>query len=302
MRRRDGDRPPRRGRADGVGGVAAAPHRHRRGRLRRHQDGVGLVPRVPGLPAAVPGGPLQLRGGELRPRRRARARRDRPDAAARRDGGRRATLPWEQSVESLLATRRPPALRRADASRDTGAPLAVELSLVQDTPEPFRPVIHGYGRHGPAEDLRAQAPSPPGEPAASAPGSPGTCPGPGSITCCCATSSRSRTSACWHELYALYRASAAAHSASLRVRLRVGGDQRYLDLSPASPASSGRSSTRRTPSARRSSTRRGRAWCGRRARRNCASTSQRRRRPRPADRPGHQDRRQQDAVRSTAFP
>src|SRR3984957_21085078 len=50
---------------------------------------------------------------------------------------RRSTLPWEQSLESLLAT---PQVRAGSAAGDVtaNAPLAIELSLVQHTPEPFR--------------------------------------------------------------------------------------------------------------------------------------------------------------------
>ena len=53
-----------------------------------------------------------------------------PRAAARR-----SRLPWEQSLDSLLATPGTPGT--ADGTGD-GTPLAVELSLVPDTPEPSR--------------------------------------------------------------------------------------------------------------------------------------------------------------------
>src|ERR1700742_45632 len=50
---------------------------------------------------------------------------------------RRSPLPWEQSLDSLLANQQ---ARDASANGDAtaGAALAVELSLVQNTPEPFR--------------------------------------------------------------------------------------------------------------------------------------------------------------------
>src|SRR5580692_2469440 len=67
---------------------------------------------------------------------------------------RRSALPWEQSLDSLLAT---PQVRAASAAGDVtaNAPLAVELSLVQNTPEPFRYPSYSTdnGRHEPpAED------------------------------------------------------------------------------------------------------------------------------------------------------
>ena len=67
---------------------------------------------------------------------------------------RRSALPWEQSLESLLATQQ---ARAASVAADgTGdAPLAVELSLVRNTTEPFRYPSYSTdnGRHEPqAED------------------------------------------------------------------------------------------------------------------------------------------------------
>ena len=67
---------------------------------------------------------------------------------------RRSALPWEQSLDSLLAT---PQAGDASAAGDAtpNAPLAVELSLVQSTPEPFRYPSYSTdnGRHEPpAED------------------------------------------------------------------------------------------------------------------------------------------------------
>ena len=64
---------------------------------------------------------------------------------------RRSTLPWEQSLDSLLASQQ---ARGASVNGDAaaGAPLAVELSLVQNTPEPFRYPSYSTdnGRHEPA--------------------------------------------------------------------------------------------------------------------------------------------------------
>ncbi|MGH3208266.1 MAG: hypothetical protein ACRDNO_10935, partial [Trebonia sp.] len=67
---------------------------------------------------------------------------------------RRSALPWEQSLDSLLATAQ---VRAASAASEipANAPLAVELSLVQHTPEPFRYPSYSTdnGRHEPqAED------------------------------------------------------------------------------------------------------------------------------------------------------
>ena len=63
---------------------------------------------------------------------------------------RRSTLPWEQSLDSLLASQQ---ARGASVNGDAaaGAPLAVELSLVQNTPEPFRYPSYSTdnGRHEP---------------------------------------------------------------------------------------------------------------------------------------------------------
>src|SRR6185437_16288262 len=63
---------------------------------------------------------------------------------------RRSALPWEQSLDSLLANQQ---ARGASVNGDAaaGAPLAVELSLVQNTPEPFRYPSYSTdnGRHEP---------------------------------------------------------------------------------------------------------------------------------------------------------
>ena len=123
------------------------------------QDGVRLVPRLQRVPAAVSPRVLQLRhGDQLRARRRPGARRDRRDPAARDHaaGGtaRRSTLPWEQSLDSLLGT---PQGNAAPAADETPAiaPLAVELSLVQNSPRtaatpatpPTSAAAAGRGRH-----------------------------------------------------------------------------------------------------------------------------------------------------------
>jgi superfamily II DNA or RNA helicase len=147
---------------------------------------------------------------------------------------RRSTLPWEQSLDSLLGTPRP-----ADAADDegaepggTGAPLAIELSLVPNTPEPASRYAAYYGRQE-ADDgtsrLRLQA----------------------------RLVTRGRSGAwiagnlTWsrldylllrdeypvahvrllHELYALCRASATARQSYFGYGYAYGGDQRYLDLS-----------------------------------------------------------------------
>ena len=77
-----------------------------------------------------------------------------PATTAAAIAARRSALPWEQSLESLLATQQargtPPP---SDVTEN--APLAVELSLVQNTPEPFRYPSYSTdnGRHEPvAED------------------------------------------------------------------------------------------------------------------------------------------------------
>src|ERR1700744_768664 len=67
---------------------------------------------------------------------------------------RRSALPWEQSLDSLLATPQP-AAAPAPGDVTPSAPLAVELSLVQHTPEPYRYPSYATdnGRHEPlAED------------------------------------------------------------------------------------------------------------------------------------------------------
>ncbi len=149
---------------------------------------------------------------------------------------RRSTLPWEQSLESLLAT---PQVRAASAAGDVtaNAPLAIELSLVQNTPEPFRYPSYSTdnGRHEPAAEdatrkfkLQARLVQ------------------PGRLGGWVAGNlSWSRLDylllrdefpaahvRLLHELYALYRASSAQNSGYYAYASPAyGGDQKYLDLS-----------------------------------------------------------------------
>ena len=77
---------------------------------------------------------------------------------------RRSALPWEQSLDSLLAVPQGPAAPADSAAETAQAPLAVELSLVPVAPEPVRHLSYSTdnGRYDPpAEDatrkLRLQA-------------------------------------------------------------------------------------------------------------------------------------------------
>ncbi|MDX6416459.1 MAG: hypothetical protein QOG28_1079 [Trebonia sp.] len=149
---------------------------------------------------------------------------------------RRSKLPWEQSLDSLLATHQ---ARAASATGDVtaNAPLAVELSLVQNTPEPFRYPSYSTdnGRHEPSTDdgtrkfkLQARLVQ------------------PGRLGGWVAgTLSWSRLDylvlrdefpaahvRLLHELYALYRASSSAQHSGYYAYVSPGyGDQKYLDLS-----------------------------------------------------------------------
>ncbi len=148
---------------------------------------------------------------------------------------RRSTLPWEQSLDSLLAT---PQAGAASAAGDVtaNAPLAVELSLVQNTPEPFRYPSYSTdnGRHEPvAEDatrkfkLQARLVQP------------GRLGGwvAGNLSWSRLDYMLLRDEfpaahvRLLHELYALYRASSAQHSGYYAYASTGYGDQKYLDLS-----------------------------------------------------------------------
>ena len=162
-----------------------------------------------------------------------------PSATAAGTAARRSALPWEQSLDSLLAT---PQVQTATASSEipANAPLAVELSLVQITPEPVRYPSYSTdnGRHEPpVEDpirkMKLQA----------------RLVQPGRVGGWVAGNlSWSRLDfmllrdefpeahvRLLHELYALHRASSAAqHSSSSHYGYSsagYGGDQKYLDLS-----------------------------------------------------------------------
>jgi hypothetical protein len=151
---------------------------------------------------------------------------------------RRSTLPWEQSLDSLLANQ---ATRSAPATSDVtaNAPLAVELSLVHVAPEPVRYPSYSTdnGRHEPpVEDpvrkfkLQARLVQP------------GRLGGwvAGSLSWSRLDFMLLRDEfpeahvRLLHELYALYRASSAAqHSSSYYYGYSSPGygDQKYLDLS-----------------------------------------------------------------------
>ena len=142
---------------------------------------------------------------------------------------RRSTLPWEQSLDSLLGTPRPPVTADGEDGA-AGAPLAIELSLVPNAAEPATRYAAYYARREPDDGtarLKLQA----------------------------RLVTRGRSGAwvagnlTWsrldylllhgeyppvhvrllHELYALYRASAAAKHPYYGYG--YGGDQRHLDLS-----------------------------------------------------------------------
>lgn len=158
-------------------------------------------------------------------------------AAAPGTVARRSALPWEQSLDSLLAAPQAPAASVATEVQ-ANAPLAVELSLVAVTPEPVRYPSYSTdnGRHEPpVEDpirkLKLQA----------------RLVQPGRLGGWVAGNlSWSRLDFMMlrgefpevhvrllHELYALYRASSAGHHAwsHYGYPLPGSGDQKYLDLS-----------------------------------------------------------------------
>ena len=150
---------------------------------------------------------------------------------------RRSALPWEQSLDSLLAS--PQARGTSETSDVTGdAPLAVELSLVKTAPEPYRYPSYSTdnGRYEPpAEDairkLKLQARLV----------QPGRLGGwvAGNLSWSRLDYLRLRDELpaahvrLLHELFALYRASSSTqHSGYYYAYVSPGyGDQKYLDLS-----------------------------------------------------------------------
>ncbi len=149
------------------------------------------------------------------------------------DAARRSALPWEQSLDSLLAA---PQARAAATGDAETAPLAVELSLARNTPERGRPSYStDNGLHEPPVDdairkfkLQARLVQ------------------PGRLGGWVAgTLSWSRLDylllrgdfpdahiRLLHELHALYRASSAAQRSGYNWYPAPGsGDQKYLDLS-----------------------------------------------------------------------
>ncbi|MGH3214520.1 MAG: hypothetical protein ACRDL9_08085, partial [Trebonia sp.] len=74
-----------------------------------------------------------------------------PERESGAPAARRSTLPWEQSLDSLLGTPRPAGMADdADAGpAETGASLAIELSLVPNTPEPATRYAAYYTRQEP---------------------------------------------------------------------------------------------------------------------------------------------------------
>jgi hypothetical protein len=160
--------------------------------------------------------------------------------AAMPDGGtaRRSALPWEQSLDSLLGVPHGPVEAPAEETIAI-APLAVELSLIQNTHEPIRsPVYSSYnGRNElPGEDptrkykLQARLVQP------------GRLGGwvAGNLSWSRLDYMLLRDEfptahvRLLHELFALYRASTTQHSAYYSGGYSYGGyggDQKYLDLS-----------------------------------------------------------------------
>jgi superfamily II DNA or RNA helicase len=161
-----------------------------------------------------------------------------PGPPAAGAAARRSALPWEQSLDSLLATPQPPAAT-APSGVPATAPLAVELSLVHVAPEPVRYPSYSTdnGRHEPpVEDpirkvkLQARLVQP------------GRLGGwvAGHLSWSRLDFMLLRDEfpethvRLLHELYALYRASAAGHrSSSYHYGYSPAGhgDQKYLDLS-----------------------------------------------------------------------
>jgi len=143
---------------------------------------------------------------------------------------RRSTLPWEQSLDSLLGTPRLPAMPDADDGPAAGTPLAIELSLVPNTAEPATRYAAYLARREPDDGtrrLKLQA-------RLVTRGRSGAWVG-GNLTWSRLDYLLLRDEypaahvRLLHELYALYRASASAKHPYYGYS--YGGDQRYLDLS-----------------------------------------------------------------------
>ena len=151
----------------------------------------------------------------------------------REPAARRSTLPWEQSLDSLLGTPRTAA--GGGRAGDDGTPLAIELSLVQNPPEPATRYAAYYARQEAGADdgtrrLKLQARLV-------------TRGRGGGWVAGNLTWSRldylllrdeypAAHVRLLHELYALYRASATAkHPYYYGYGSAGHGDQRYLDLS-----------------------------------------------------------------------
>ena len=258
---------------------------------------------------ASPGFPLRFREGycscasghQLRARRRARARRDRRDAAARDRAGRDRGPPLRAALGAVarLAARRPagPRPRPAPATPPRARRSRSSCPWCRNTPEPVR-----YPATPRTTGCTSRPPTTPSagsssrrgwcSRAASAAGWPATCPGPGLTTCCCATSSPPRTCACctsstpctgpapppsatgYHTQVRLPRLRRPEVPGPVRVRVPPA-------LAGPRPGARGRAALRLPGQAgHRAAARHGRAVPRRHHRRHHA-----------ADRPGHQDRR-----------
>ena len=201
-----------------------------------------------------------------------------PAAEAPGTAARRSALPWEQSLDSLLAA---PQARGAAGGADlaASAPLAVELSLVRNTPERGRPSYStDNGLHEPPADdairrfkLQARLV----QPGRLGGWVAGPCPGPALTTWCCAATSPKRTCAC---CTSSTPCTGPAPPRSAPVTTTTGPPRpatatRSTWTCPrASPASSGPFSSRRRWPGSRSSTGASRAACRRQARPSSAST------------------------------
>ena len=169
--------------------------------------------------AAAPRAPTACtspRSCSPRPTRRCCPRPRRPATAARR-----SALPWEQSLDSLLAT--PQARRRARGQRRHRERAARGRAVPGAEHAGARPLPQLHARTTGATSRPPRTPPASSSSrrgwcsrAASAAGWPATCPGPGWTTCCCADEFPAAHVRLLHELYALYRASIGQHYALLR--------------------------------------------------------------------------------------